>query len=177
MLKLILFGACEKAIIADDNLASLISLMERINVVTESKIPPDAVAPMNWTAFSYWTSADGSKAKEPIYCRVDIVNPKGEVPLTSGERVLKLPPAVNQRVKFDFNGFPIGNAGLHQIKLFYKSTFSDDWAQVGEYPIEVRYLKKGEEDEVKNQPKRIAPIHSVSKLLGTGKKNRKRSKK
>ena len=66
MPRLLLFAACERIILADDNTVSLISLLEKMEMtahVAPGEPPPagDAMSPFSWNVLATWTREDGDQ--------------------------------------------------------------------------------------------------------------------
>jgi hypothetical protein len=64
MPKLSVFAVCEKVIIDDAGMASLISLFHRVGVAVQGSPPSNAVAPKEWAVFTSWLWENDDDGKE-----------------------------------------------------------------------------------------------------------------
>ena len=66
MLKPYVCVACEKVILAKDNVASLIGLFSKIilTVPADTELPKNAVSPKEWAVFSIWDIDPGDEKKQ-----------------------------------------------------------------------------------------------------------------
>ena len=111
--------ACEKVILAADNVASLISLFNKIVVVVpdEAEIPKNAIAPKEWAVFSIWDTEPGDELKDYTFCTQMFYPDQthaGEV-----HRV-KMNIECNKRsqVNLQIKGFPIGQTGQYTVRTW-----------------------------------------------------------
>ncbi|MFL6333285.1 MAG: hypothetical protein ACJ754_08100 [Pyrinomonadaceae bacterium] len=150
MLKLLVFAACERLIIGQDNASSLIALLENINVEVERDMPLEAAIPIKWNIVTLWRRA-GQVEQETVYeQRVDIVRKDGEV-IGGGTNVFTVSNNhLNYRNQVDMFGMPIGLEGDVTLRLRLKEQEQGDdgWKEWGEYPILITYkVKEGDGEE------------------------------
>lgn len=119
MLKPYVCLACEKVIIAKDDVASLISLFSKIilHLPAGTEIPKNAVAPSQWAVFSIWDIEPGDENREYVLCTqmlypdgtqfADIV--KQNMPIQAGKRCQMIA---------QFVGFPIGQSGDYTVRTW-----------------------------------------------------------
>lgn len=119
MLKPYVCVACEKVILTADNVASLISLFNKIAVVVpnETDIPKNAIAPKEWAIFSIWDTEPGDELKDCTFCSQMFYPDQtqfGEV-----HRV-KMKIELNKRsqVNLQIAGFPIGQMGQYTVRTW-----------------------------------------------------------
>lgn len=111
--------ACEKVILTADNVASLISLFNKIAVVVqnETELPKNAITPKEWAVFSIWDTEPGDELKDYTFCNQMFYPDQtqfGEV-----HRV-KMKIELNKRsqVNLQIAGFPIGQMGRYTVRTW-----------------------------------------------------------
>lgn len=140
MPNLLLFAACQKAIIAEqDQSLSVIALLSDIQIATPegSQIPIDLRAPDKWDIVVVWARKDedlNGKYEQLI----EFVMPNGEKPITSEvEFDMSVPLARNI---LNVIGIPVGQPGRCVLRLSIRPARSDEeWEQVAEYPITIAH--------------------------------------
>jgi len=116
MLKPYVCVACEKVIIAKDEVASLISLFSKfvLAVPAGTEIPKNAVTPALWSVFSMWDPEPGDEHRHYVLCTqllypddapYDVIA-RQEMPIQAGARC---------QMSVQFNGFPIGQTGEYKV--------------------------------------------------------------
>lgn len=156
MIRLLFFAACEKVIIGDDHRASLISVMEGINLAgdaVEGGIPKDAVMPTRWTAISLWHRTKSISKPVKYEARVQVLYPSKAVfkgldlivPFTVTNEHM------NFRNTFTFGGLPIGEEGIYHIQLSYRKAGAKQWTKAGDHPIRIHHQIPSDES-TKVQP-------------------------
>jgi hypothetical protein len=137
-LKLLVFAACEKVIVGeDDKLTSLIALIEQITVQVIEDLPVDAVFPMSWNVCALWHREGGAETPQVYRQRFEIVRPDNEI-AAHGFSVFEVNNAhTNFRNVIRLSAFPIGLSGVYRLRLLIQLFGQDEWAEAGEYPIEV----------------------------------------
>ena len=149
MIKLLLFAPCEKFINGNDNVASLIAILEHIALVKPAteEFPEDASIPFRWTAVILWNRIE--EVVEPVRfnIKVEVVAPNGQVRMVGGHNFDVLGPYQNFRNNIDFPVFPIGLPGVYHITLSYKRDDAEDWITAGEYPVNVIHSTKDAADQ------------------------------
>jgi hypothetical protein len=117
MLKPYVFVACEKVIIAKDEVASLIGLFSKIilTVPPGTDISANAVTPKEWAVFSIWEVEPGDEKREYILCTQILYpdqSPYGEI----NRHKIRIEPNKRTQVTLQFNGMPIGQMGLYSVR-------------------------------------------------------------
>src|SRR6266567_4409707 len=113
MLKLYVCVACEKVIIDQDGVPSLIGLFNKLSLTPpkDQEIPKNAVAPKEWAVFSAWDTDPGDELKEHIFC-IQMFYPDktqfGEV----FKNKMKVELNKRSQVKTVIPGFPVGQPGF-----------------------------------------------------------------
>lgn len=181
MLKLLFFVPCEKIIEGKDNSTSLVSVLEHIAVNAEGMedVPTNAGLPFTWSAIVLWTR-DGDVSKPVIYeSKISLIAPNGIVAITGKQEFEVSNQYFNFRNQVNFPIFPIGLEGVYKLTLDYKQKNSEEWENVGEYPIRLIYTREGGKNENKNgnetDPKNT--VEGVSSISATSKKTRVNAKK
>jgi hypothetical protein len=145
MPKLILFAACEKAIVDQQNVVSLISVFQelKIQVPEAGPVPAaDANAAMKWDVIAMWesTASDAGKRYEQ---RVALFDPAGQPTAVSGVSPIETTAATHRNIATIF-GFPIGSTGRYTLKLWLSENGQETQQPIAEYSINVGHdvLKK-----------------------------------
>lgn len=140
MPKLLLFAACEKAMVDQGNVASLMSLLEEINVqVPPGVVPPtNAMAPMTWTIFSLWEQIPEDQGKK-FEQRSALMTPAGATLLETPIAVIEL-KTPRHRVTSSIMGMPIAHVGGLLVKAFVREKGATNWMEAGSYPITVKWV-------------------------------------
>ena len=108
--------ACEKVILAKDNVASLIGLFSKIilNLEPGIEIPTHAVTPTQWAVFSIWDLEPGDELKKYVLC-TQLLYPDG----TQFAEIVKQDMAIEAQKRsqmvVQFIGFPIGQIGEYTV--------------------------------------------------------------
>jgi|SRR5882762_3695633 len=119
MLKPYVYVACEKVIVAKDDVASLINLFSKIifTVPAGTEIPRNAVGPREWSVFSIWDPEPGDENREYVLCTEVLYPDKSQFAQTFRHRI---PIQPNKRAQMAVNiiGFPLGQPGEHTIRTW-----------------------------------------------------------
>jgi len=119
MLKPYVCVACEKAILAQDGVASLISLFSKIilTVPAGTEIPQNAVAPKEWAVFSIWDPEPGDEIRTYFLC-TQILYPDetqyGEI----AKSKFNIEVGKRAQMHIQIQGFPIGQTGEYKIRTW-----------------------------------------------------------
>ena len=119
MLKPYVCVACEKVIVAQDGVASLIGLFSKmiVAVPTGVEIPNNAVTPKEWAVFSIWVTEPGDEHKQYEVCTQFIYKDGSQF----GEIARhKINIELNKRaqVVVQIPGFPIGQPDFLTIRTW-----------------------------------------------------------
>lgn len=135
MPKLVVFAACQKAIISDqDETLSLISLLENISIpVPEGTQAPSALsAPIRWDIVTYWRSEaeDGGRKFEQ---KTQLVLPDESIKF---ETILKFNlDNTTARNIVNVAGFPVGISGNCHLQLWVRDIDKNE-----EYQLACDYM-------------------------------------
>ena len=116
MPRLLIFAVCEKVIIDDAGMASLIGLFSRISIaVPKEGIPPNAVAPKEWAAFTSWTwdSEDEGKEFDQL---LQVLTPSKNLHIEVKSKITKQEDKTLQ-FRMPLLGIPVGEQGFCTVKL------------------------------------------------------------
>jgi hypothetical protein len=141
MPKLLIFAACEKAIIDQQTkVVSLLSLLENVNVQFKPGAPPppsNAAIPMMWAVVSIFKALPGDVGKtfeqrttmEDGSATVLFQGPVAEFRLNQ--------EGASHRIISQVNGMHIGTAGARLLKCYLREKGAADWCEVANYPMSV----------------------------------------
>lgn len=135
--------ACEKVILDQDGVASLIGLFNKLALTPQKaqEIPKNAVAPKEWAIFSAWDTEPGDELKEYVFCMQMLYPDKSQF----GEKNRnKMKVELNKRsqVKINIPGFPIGQSGFYTIRAWIEESNKMVAGPI-EFKMEVEILKQG----------------------------------
>jgi hypothetical protein len=142
MPKLVLFAACEKVIVDQQNLPSLISLLQELKVQvpeTGATPPANTNAAIKWDVLALWerTADDAGKHYEQ---RIVLFNPAGEPTGVTGVSSIEVGAAATMHRNIaTIAGFPIGAAGRYTLRLWLSENGQESQQPVAEYSINVVY--------------------------------------
>jgi hypothetical protein len=140
MPKLLVFAACENVVVDQNNIVSLHSLLENINVQVPPGFiaPPNAGTPIRWFIFSLWQreSSDQGKTFEQ---RSALVTADGIVVLETPIAVFEI-KAPQHRIISQVMGMPISKVGGHLVKTFIREKGDGAWTEAGSYPITINWV-------------------------------------
>ncbi|MFY9618479.1 MAG: hypothetical protein WAM70_19550 [Pyrinomonadaceae bacterium] len=140
MLTLLIYAPCEKVLIGEDQIASLISIMETVGVNVTAEIPADALAPIQWSVFSLWKRNE--EVREPIEMeeRTEVFRPDGTL-ATGGTTTFTVSNEhVFYRSLVRIPLFPIGLHGFVKVKCRTRRTNPEtEWTEFAEFPLFVEH--------------------------------------
>lgn len=119
MLKPYVCVACEKVILDQDGVASLIGLFSKILVapIAGQEIPKNAVAPKQWAVFSAWDPDPGDENKEWFFCLQMFYPDQTQFGETTRVKI-NVELGKRSQVKADIAGFPVGQLGPHTVRCW-----------------------------------------------------------
>jgi hypothetical protein len=116
MPNLMLFTICDRVIIDENGVASLIGLFNQIHsvVAVGTEVPASAVAPKEWFTFCIWgwEEKDGDKEFQQIF---ELTYPDG-TQFSEARLSFKMIPNRNHQVRVPQVGFPIGQVGPYKLR-------------------------------------------------------------
>jgi hypothetical protein len=153
MLKLLIFLPCEKVILAKQGQASLIGVLELIQVNVAKDLPLDALIPFRWSVLTLWIREE--EVAEPIKYEQDIqlIRPDGTNALKATANFQVTNDHEHFRQVADIPAFPVGVEGRYTCKLFLrKAETEEEWKEMGWFPIHVKHLNNEDNAEQVSQP-------------------------
>lgn len=140
MPKLLIFVPCEKAIIDQNNVTSIITVLQELRLDLPEP-PPDAdgkmpVVPMKWDVVTLWTKTDDD-APETIYqTRFALIDPKGTaLQGFEGTAEFSFGDKAHRRVVATVFGFPIRYDGRYVVRLWLHKKGETEGEPIAEFPI------------------------------------------
>lgn len=142
MIRLILFAPCDQILLNDEQVPSLISILETVLIGGEisKQLPENAAIPRTWTAVALWTRTGDVKKPTEYTAKFDLVAPDGTISMAGNVDFKVSNEFSNFRNTVNFPVFPIGQPGTYMLTLSYKRKSSKSaYEKVGEFPIVVRH--------------------------------------
>jgi len=137
MPRLLAFLACEKVIIADDNQASIMGLLQGFELSAAPPANQTVVLPMQWTVFTLWEKEPDDKASQ-LTQRFELLAPDGTSLLQAKTETAVISEAdegkVFHRVVARLKGFPVRGATTHTLRLLLK-TGDGEYAEKSKFSI------------------------------------------
>lgn len=147
---LMLLAPCLKAIIdSDDNLVSLIGILQELTVSSGELPPPKSkpsVAAQPWNVLTIWKRS--TETSETFVQTMRLVDPNGKT-LMSVDQAFST-TATTHRIRIRSNGFPLTIPGEYWVKIFIRTDGSRRKSEVGRYPVVVKFS-----DEVPRNAKAV----------------------
>lgn len=143
MLKLLIFAPCERVILGDDKLISMVALLESVNLETTADLPADALFPMSWGVLGMWQRT--VELQEPVKYeqKIELYRPDGERAGGSHVEFTVNSEMVNYRNIAKFTTFPVGIAGECKLKLSLReSGEQNEWREVAEYSVFMKHIRR-----------------------------------
>ncbi len=135
MPKLYVFAACEKVILDQAGVPSLISLFTKLKMLLPDQpveIPSNAVAPKEWAVFASWDRLPADEGKEFNQC-LQVIYPDGKVFFENRDLKFVMKPGERQHNAVSILGLPIGQKGDYTIRMWLENK-----GEMVFEPVEVR---------------------------------------
>jgi len=135
MPKLYVFAACEKVILDQAGVPSLISLFTKLKMLLPGQladVPGNAVAPKEWAVFTSWDRLPTDEGKIFNQC-LQVLYPDGKVFFENRDLKFAVKPGERQHNAVGIYGFPIGQKGDYMIRMWLEENGS-----VVVEPVEIR---------------------------------------
>jgi len=136
---LLLFAACEKIILDQNSVVSLISIIEelKVQVITNIPVQAGALAPIQWGVLSYWEQTSAWDQDREFEQRVALIADSGETLLENITPFKFIKP--RHRTINNMIGMPISQPGPHKLKLWIrdKSDPPKQWKEIATYPLTI----------------------------------------
>lgn len=120
MPKLYVFAACEKVILDQAGVPSLISLFTKLKILLpaqQEEIPANAVAPKEWAVFTSWDRLPEDDGREFNQC-LQVKYPDGKLFFENRELKFKMKEGERQHNAVSILGFPLGQKGDYQVSMW-----------------------------------------------------------
>jgi hypothetical protein len=139
MPRLLIFAACERAIISEgDNMPSLIGLLQTMTINGPEGQKPPAAIPTDWSVFCLWfrepQDEESVSYEQKVTFSGDLAEPTPWDMFTQFD--LKKP---SHRIIIRFPFFPALPAGIHNLRLLLRKEGEKDWVELASYPMQVSY--------------------------------------
>jgi hypothetical protein len=139
MPRLLLFAPCQRVLIGQDNLISLIEIMNEITLSGEipDPLPERAATQMKWSIFAQWEASNediGQRFEQRIQMvRDDVVafESMADFTIEAGKPV--------HRMVANLTFFPLVPGGAYRMLLSIRRSGTEEWEQAGDYPFNVIY--------------------------------------
>jgi hypothetical protein len=144
MPRLLAFVACERVILDTEGLASLIRVIESVEVTVpkEVELPPGISAPKEWSTISIWSL---DRSETGLYeQQTEMVTGDGIIAMHTEPRVLESTiPSVRTGAKIvsALYAIPIVEGRL-ELRLSYRKVGDPEWMPAATYPIEVTLVRQ-----------------------------------
>lgn len=150
MPRLILLAACEKVIIDQNQLPSVIGIFQAMKFQLQgAPLPDNAVSPMKWSIFSLWKHTAEENGVQ-FTQHIEILKPDGEVFGVASRAVFTAQGAEQSQSKVfvDVFGLPVGQPGVVKIRTWLENIPNS----AGEYEFLVVHLPKEKNGEPTSTP-------------------------
>lgn len=141
MPRLILFVACERVLIDQNQLPSAIGIFQAMKFqLQDAPLPENAISPVRWAIFALWKHT-GEERGVQFTQHIEILKPSGEVFGVPTRAVFTLQGEVEQsqsKVFVDVFGLPVGQPGTVKIRTWLENVPNS----AGEYEFLVMHLPK-----------------------------------
>lgn len=152
MLKLLIFAPCQKVIIGEDKSASMIAILETLEIgISGDDLAPDAAAPADWQVLALWERVREVADDMPYEQRIEIVRPDGHVSGGGTIRFTVNSVFQNYRNVMKVPAFPIGLPGRCVLRIALRQQNEEKWLEVAEFPLNIVH-KRIEAPNVEGQP-------------------------
>jgi len=140
MPRLLIFAPCERVIIGQgDNVVSLIGILQSVHIQPSgpneaAEIPASAAIPMQWSVFTMWQKEAVDNGE--IYTqRVVLVSPTDRPLIESVTRFVM--EKDSHRIANIIRRLPIGEVGIHTLKLLLRRGDSGNWDEISSFPLSI----------------------------------------
>ncbi len=164
MLKLLHFIPCRTLIIDTSGNASIINVMERIDVNVPSNAPENFLFPETWSAITLWTRDQAVEVEKPVEYEqlIQFRMPNDDVSMQSKTGFLVTNDHINIRIMNEFVGLPVSKSGLATIQLFLKVKSEEEWRNHFNYPVYIirKTVELKNKAEVANEIETQQPVEN-----------------
>jgi hypothetical protein len=146
MPKLILLVACEKVIIDQAQLPSLIGIFQTMKIqLQDAPLPENAISPTRWAIFSMWQHTPEETGIEYTQ-HIEILKPSGE---KFGDGAItkfsiSQPEDLQSKNLIEVLGLPINDEGFVKIRIWLEDIPDCN----AEYQFRVKHLRKENNEQI-----------------------------
>jgi hypothetical protein len=141
MLKQMIFAPCEKVILGQDRTASLISVLESIQIQVNEDLPEDALAPIPWNVLSLWRRTETTETPIEFEERLQVTRPDGSAASGASTKFRVSNEHLLYRNVTHVPTFPVGRPGVVWVKNQLRRINPEtEWESGSEYPVLVIHL-------------------------------------
>lgn len=119
MPRLLVFAACDRILIDDSGIPSLISIVDEftLTIKGDTKIGRDAVGPTQWAIYTKWEKTSGDDDKEFVQIIQALWPDKSEFKRIKAPFRFQSDKKGHQN-RIEINGFPMGQEGLVTLNMW-----------------------------------------------------------
>lgn len=148
-----IFAPCERVIISNDNLASIISVMESVQISVPADLPVDALVPLNWAILSLWRRDEDTDVPIEFEEQCEVIRQDGIVALVARTLFTVTNSNTIYRTVITFPALPVGRPGTIWIKDRIRQTnHQTDWVVSAEFPLIIVHAPVAEPNAVTQTP-------------------------
>ncbi len=139
MPRLLAFMPCELVLIGQDNLVSLIQIMNEVTLSGDfpNPLPPKAAMPLKWSVFAQWEASD-EEAGQQFEQRIQMVRDDVMAFESMSNFTIEAGKPVHRMIA-NLTFFPLVSGGLYRMRLSVRRSGTEEWQQAGDYPFNVVY--------------------------------------
>jgi hypothetical protein len=138
---LLLFAPCEKVILDADGLVSLITIIEKLQVVipTGIQLAHNTAIPMRWQLIAMWIVDNDEMG---LYEQMaDVAIEDGSIAMHTEPKTLeRTVGSTGVKIVSTLTAVPITNGPL-QLRIFYRRIGEQSWIQASTYPVAVSLIR------------------------------------
>lgn len=152
MLDLLFIIPCEKAILAEDETVSAITIMEAVGIDVEENTPPKLLLPMKWHVITLWRRNQDIPKPIKFEQLVEVIAANGDRVIRHQVEFVVSQDFLNFRNMTDFLGFPITTEGDCLVELSLRKKGQKKWQKYKTFPIATlkNFVEGGEDVSNKN---------------------------
>ena len=146
MPKLLIFAPCEKVIIDQNNVISIITVLQELRIELPAP-PPEVdgktpVVPIKWDVVTLWTKTDADAPETVYQTRFALIDPMGAaLEGLDGSAEFSFADKTYYRVVTTVLGFPIRHDGRYVVRLWIHKKGEAEGDPVAEFPIALNRAK------------------------------------
>ena len=144
MPRLLIFAPCERVIIDQHNVISIITVLQELRLELPELPQPPAentdektpVIPMKWDVLTFWTKTDDDEPETIYQTRFALIDPTGRAfSGFGGSMEFSFQDKTNYRLITTVLGFPVLHDGRHLVRLWLHKKGEPEGDAISEFPI------------------------------------------